>query len=92
MNVEIYQEEQNQPGLEEPYICLIAKTEVGIIVTPAVFKTRNVTIESVATPSFSLLKLFILFIAFKPLGVAAKPRPNYWRQYLQKYNLKFVIL
>ena len=40
-------------GLALPYIALIDIIVVGIIVTPPVFKTRNVIIEVVAVSFFS---------------------------------------
>lgn len=62
-------------GLLELYDVLRARTVVGIIVTPAVFKTKNVIMGVEAT----FLSGFIFcnsLIAFKPNGVAALPNPS----------------
>lgn len=62
-------------GEDDPYDFLILITVVGNKVTPAVFKTKNVIISLLATPSGIVDISFNLFIPFKPLGVAANPRP-----------------
>lgn len=54
-NVDIIPQITKSAGFIAPYCCLIAITDVGIIVTPAVFKTKKVTIASLATPSSSSL-------------------------------------
>ena len=48
---------------------------VGMIVTDAVFKTKNVIILLVAV-SFSLFSFCISLIVFSPNGVAAFPKPS----------------
>ena len=58
-----------------PFNILRLITVVGIIVTDAVFNTKNVIIEREAT-SLLLFNLFSSLIAFKPKGVAAFPNPN----------------
>ena len=55
-------------GLTLPKALRIEITVVGIMVTPAVFNTKNVTISSVASSLSPLFNSCILFIAFKPLG------------------------
>ena len=58
-------------GCSLPNACLMLMTVVGSNVTPAVFKTRKVTISSLAVCSSKVDNSFNLFIPFKPLGGGA---------------------
>jgi len=51
-----------------PNACLMLMIVVGSNVTPAVFKTRKVTISSLAVCSSKVDNSFNRFIPFKPLG------------------------
>ena len=62
-------------GSFEPNELLTEITVVGIICKEAVFKTINIIILSLSVSLFSF-SFCNSFIAFKPSGVAAFPRPN----------------
>ena len=69
-------------GLLEPYASLRAIIVVGIIVTPAVFKTKKVIIAFEAV-SFLEFIFWSSLIALKPKGVAALPRPSIFAAILE---------
>ena len=62
-------------GFAAPCTARKVITEIGITVSPEVFKTRNMICASEAR-SFSGLSSCNSFIAFNPSGVAALSKPN----------------